>query len=1767
MRAVTVLPFPVGLLRRSFPLAAAVLAALGGPSLRAQSDGLPRGCHEMPYVRYEAEAGSAGGGAISRTAFDFDPAKTASEASNRHYLGLPVNGAYVQWTVTNVSDGVTLRFTLPDNAAGDGVSGSLEVQINGAKVKTIYPGSYWAWTYFVSSHPQNTPGARPRMRFDEIHFGLPAKLQPGDVLKLVKTNGDAYEYGIDFVELEEVPPALGKPAGFVSVTDHGASGTDGYSDSAAFQNAWAAAKAAGTGLYIPPGRFLLQYQWWLGDTTNLAIQGAGIWHTEVFFSTKAVGGGGIYAGANTENLDISHFFMGSALNERHIVPGQVSNYKAFDGAFGSGSSIHHMWITHFEAGTWCGEYAAPIRVTENFDFAHNRVRGTYADGVNFTQGTRYSTVRQCSFRDNGDDAMAVWPDNTAGAPEARHNTFRNNTVEFLYRAGGAGIFGGFGHEIHHNLFVDGTDSSGVRFTEDFPGYHFENNTQIRVYENTFIGRGTSLDLWNQPQGAIQISGEGVRHVYFENNDILDSPRHAIQLRGGTNLFFTNMAVRVTGLDSINAPGGAAIRQYELGGSATFRNLVLADIENNPAILQETGGYTLAVNNQFPLVNRSHITVPEGGTAAFGVCLSFAPAGTVTVQTARISGDADLAVQSGATLFFHAGNWSNLQTVVLAAAEDADAVEDGATIQCRAVGYEGTTLIATEFDNDLNHPPLAVDDAAETVQGQLAILNVLTNDSDPDLQALFIQAATDGAHGQVVHAPTQATYVPDAGFHGADSFTYVAADGAGGAATGRVQVLVQKILIPNPYRVEIQLPGYDREEPLTNFPFLLRFDAAISNFSYSQFASGAGYDLRFSNTARRELNYEIEAWDPNGTSYVWVQIPVLTNGTALWATWGAAGNVERPDYTTNGATWSAGYAGVYHAGGTNGVRRDSTTHARHGTVFGDVAAVPGTSAGGDAFDGSYDYVEIPSTFGLFNGTVPVTVEFWFRADRLAPGTNYQTSPVLFQGRGEHSWMATFGDYAPSNAVSIRLEQNGWATPTTVGPILTNRWYHYATVYAPSGANNWKTFLDGALAGQGTRTGAVKTELDKNAYGGNAGEVARWFAGTLDEIRISSVTRSSNWLWATWQNLVSNAAGVAFGNVQRPAPENPTILVDFGPDGLFRCVSVASPDANGNYWNSVGSVQADLVSSSNQPTAVDIGFVNAFTPDSYNGPAGSVTNDPPAPADLAQTVFNAGALGALGVTNAVYDYFEAGAGTAAGFVLSDLDPAKRYDLSFFGSRQYPDGETAGSSASRTTRYSVCDSNGTVLVSAALGVGEFGRHNSNTVALLAGLAPDAGHRIHVRFAGLTASNAGYLNCLKIDVADPPPQPARTVLVDFGNASSFRGVSVASPDPNGNYWNSLAGQAGNLVDAVGEATPLGLEITTAYGTDSYNGPAGIVTNEPPAPEEIGQTVFDAAALGILGVTNAVLDYINGVDQCFILSGLDPVKIYRLAFFGSHKFSDNDTTVYSVYSDSQYTGLVASASLGIQMPGAPWLHNSNAVAVISNLVPQANQSLYVKFTGSAGGSGYLNAMQIDIQVPGGTNRTWVLSAAATAGGSVVGSPNGFYADGSTVTVSAQPAAYYHAVHWTGDVPGGPVASNVLQLLMDRNRDVTAVFAENLAVHGTPEWWLARFGWTNDFDAAALSDIDFDGHFAWEEHRAGTDPTNGHSVLALAWAGLPSGTNPGVLAWPGVSGKTYQVWCSTNLFEAPVVCASNLPARYPLNSYTQSVLGVPSGYFSVGVEE
>jgi hypothetical protein len=213
-----------------------------------------------------------------------------------------------------------------------------------------------------------------------------------------------------------------------------------------------------------------------------------------------------------------------------------------------------------------------------------------------------------------------------------------------------------------------------------------------------------------------------------------------------------------------------------------------------------------------------------------------------------------------------------------------------------------------------------------------------------------------------------------------------------------------------------------------------------------------------------------------------------------------------------------------------------------------------------------------------------------------------------------------------------------------------------------------------------------------------------------------------------------------------------------------------------------------------------------------------------------------------------------------------------------------------------------------------------------------------------------------------------AQTVLIDFGSDTSFRGRSIINPDTNGNYWNSLQpGLPGlNLIDIDNSATPIDLYFDTPVGTDSFNGPAG-VTSDPPTPDEIAATDIDAVALGNLGgALEGAFDFAaspGGADNRtrFQIQELDPAKTYTLTFFGSHKYSEDAVTVYSVYTDNTYTTLVDSASLEVMTPGLPNAeHNRDKVATISDLSPQTGDIFYVEFVGATGNLGYLNDMQIE---------------------------------------------------------------------------------------------------------------------------------------------------------------------------------------------------------------
>lgn len=118
---------------------------------------------------------------------------------------------------------------------------------------------------------------------------------------------------------------------------------------------------------------------------------------------------------------------------------------------------------------------------------------------------------------------------------------------------------------------------------------------------------------------------------------------------------------------------------------------------------------------------------------------------------------------------------------------------------------------------------------------------------------------------------------------------------------------------------------------------------------------------------------------------------------------------------------------------------------------------------------------------------------------------------------------------------------------------------------------------------------------------------------------------------------------------------------------------------------------------------------------------------------------------------------------------------------------------------------------------------------------------------------------------------------------------------------------------------------------------------------------------------------------------------------------------------------------------------------------------------------------------------------------------------------------------------------------------VSALFAENVAAHGTPERWLAQYGWTNDFDTWETNDTDADSFQAWEEYIAGTDPTNSHSFfqcLELFSTNFPMVGK--VLRWNGVAGRVYAIDGSTNLMTSWFSLATDLP---PTGVWTDTTHG------------
>ncbi len=334
---------------------------------------------------------------------------------------------------------------------------------------------------------------------------------------------------------------------------------------------------------------------------------------------------------------------------------------------------------------------------------------------------------------------------------------------------------------------------------------------------------------------------------------------------------------------------------------------------------------------------------------------------------------------------------------------------------------------------------------------------------------------------------------------------------------------------------IKFSGYTGSTTLTNFPALIRLSAARNDFKYSKCKDKSGGDLRFFDANGNLLASEIDTWNTNGESLVWVSVPELNKRTVITACYGNA----NPPAVTPTDVWTNGYVGVWHMNAAEGARtqHDATANIKHVTcpstyadavrsgVEGKIGLAARCGLRSDKLGG----FEI-SDSGYFDGFGAISVEAWTYRDEGAPTPGSKDSrSIVEKSRYTSSWLNGWSMYESDNSEKIgfyvyKSDGTGkWLSAPSTAPSQGEWHYH---------ARTW----DGAT-GENTRTLDATTDSEVNAPAssetlrtvengtlciGNRSANAngtRAFQGVVDEVRVSSVARSADWVRASYDTVAN------------------------------------------------------------------------------------------------------------------------------------------------------------------------------------------------------------------------------------------------------------------------------------------------------------------------------------------------------------------------------------------------------------------------------------------------------------------------------------------------------------------------------------------------------------------------------------------------------------------------------------------------------------------------
>ena len=202
----------------------------------------------------------------------------------------------------------------------------------------------------------------------------------------------------------------------------------------------------------------------------------------------------------------------------------------------------------------------------------------------------------------------------------------------------------------------------------------------------------------------------------------------------------------------------------------------------------------------------------------------------------------------------------------------------------APGAQDTAMVTVTVT--ANNAPLAVDDNASVAENSVVLINAMSNDSDPDGDAISIVSVNAPFNGMTtLLASGQIEYTPFANYVGSDSFTYVIGDYYGMTDAGTVYVDVGGSGPPNDM---VAIPGgtfemgdhagvgYPNEQPVRSVTldafFMDKYE--VSNTKFADFLNNttvllSGYkvlQVRSDGVTGQRICYLTDGLNHNGSTF-------------------------------------------------------------------------------------------------------------------------------------------------------------------------------------------------------------------------------------------------------------------------------------------------------------------------------------------------------------------------------------------------------------------------------------------------------------------------------------------------------------------------------------------------------------------------------------------------------------------------------------------------------------------------------------------------------------------------------------------------------------------------------------------------------------------------------------------------------------------------------------------------------------------------------------